>query len=250
MVEAMEDAITMNRPVGPKELDPLHLQEIKSAINALTISERESIAAWLQKLNDNAYRIGEPAVAYETTRDLLSVEEYLELEAASPIRHEYMHGVLHAMSGVSEQHNDISTNLVAAFHGHLRGGPCKPYVASFKVRLDVNRSDIFYYPDIMVACVREGVEKYFLRYPKLIVEVLSKSTEKIDQREKLLNYLQIPTLEEYVLVSQQTFEITSYRRLENWTQQLTVGPEAIMVFHSIGLSLPVTQVYEGVNLYS
>ena len=69
-------------------------------------------------------------------------------------------------------------------------------MADFKVRLEINREDIFYYPDVMVACQLVGVEQYYLRYPTLLVEVLSPSTENIDRREKLLNYPQISTVEE------------------------------------------------------
>jgi Uma2 family endonuclease len=70
-------------------------------------------------------------------------------------------------------------NLGNALFNHLRRGPCNVHMSDVKVRLEVNREAIFYYPDIMVACVRDGVETYYLRYPKLIVELLSESTEAI-----------------------------------------------------------------------
>ena len=223
------------------------VDEIKAAISSLAYSERESIGAWLEELNGGALRIGESAAAYETAHELLSVEEYLEREAASPIRHEYVHGVLHAMCGVSRSHNRIACNLLAAFGACLRGSPCEPYMSDFKVRIEINQSDVFYYPDLMVACARDDVDKYFLRYPKLIVEILSPSTEQIDRREKRFNYRLIPTLEEYVLISQDAFELTSYARADNWTQHLTVGADAVFEFRSIGLTLPVSQIYERVD---
>lgn len=68
------------------------------------------------------------------------------------VRREFTGSRVHAMNGTSEAHNTILVNLVSAFHGHLRGGPCKAYMADFKVRLEINREDIFYYPDVMVAC--------------------------------------------------------------------------------------------------
>jgi Uma2 family endonuclease len=177
---------------------------------------------------------------------LLSVEEYLRYEADGQIRHEYIGGRLHAMAGTSEEHNLISGNIFAAFFNHLRGGPCKTYMADFKVRLEVNREDVLYYPDVMVACVRDGVEKYFLRYPKLIVEVLSPSTEVIDRREKLLNYPQIPTVAEYVLVAQDKREVTLHRRDEHWRPVVISSPDASLDFRSISLSVPLAQLYEGV----
>jgi Uma2 family endonuclease len=172
------------------------------------------------------------------------VEEYLRLEERGRERHEYINGVVHAMSGASEPHNVISLNLAAAFHAHLRGGPCRAYIADFKVRLEINREDIFYYPDVMVACERAGVEKYYLRYPTLVVEVLSPSTKTIDRREKLLNYPQIETVEEYVLVSQNEYGVTIHRRSEKWAPTCLDSPEAIADFRSINLRLPLSRIYE------
>ncbi|MEO7411778.1 MAG: Uma2 family endonuclease [Opitutaceae bacterium] len=176
----------------------------------------------------------------------LTVDDYLRHEADGQLRHEYIGGSVHAMAGASEQHNLISGNLFTAFHTHLRGGPGKAYMADFKVRLEVNREDIFYYPDVMVACVRDGVEKFYLRYPKLIIEVLSPSTAAIDRREKLLNYPLIPTLAEYVLVSQDSREITLHRREEQWRPVVITAADVPVEFRSIKLSVSLAQIYEGV----
>jgi Uma2 family endonuclease len=176
----------------------------------------------------------------------LSVEEYLKSEAAGQIRHEFIGGRIHAMAGTSERHNLIAMNVGNAFFNHLRGGPCRTYMADFKVRMEIHREDILYYPDVMVACVRDGVEKYFLRYPKLIVEILSESTEAIDRREKLLNYPTIPTLSEYVLIAQDSREITLHRRDEQWRPILLTAPDAPVEFRSIKLTVPLAQIYEGV----
>lgn len=177
---------------------------------------------------------------------LLSIEDYLRHEADGTIRHEYIGGRIHAMAGTSETHNLISGNIFASLHAHLRGGPCKAYMADFKVRLEINREDIFYYPDVMVACQRVGVEQYYLRYPTLLVEVLSPSTENIDRREKLLNYPQISTVEEYVLIAQATREVTIHRRAEDWAPRLLTAPDALADFRSIKFSLPLARIYEGV----
>jgi Uma2 family endonuclease len=179
------------------------------------------------------------------TAPLLSIEDYLRREADGTVRHEYVGGRMHAMAGGSERHNLIAGNLFAAFHSHLRGGECRVYVADFKVRLEINREDVFYYPDVMVACQRVGVDEYYLRYPTLVVEVLSPSTEAIDRREKLLNYPQIPTVEEYVLVAQDSLELTIHRRAEHWTPQILTELEALAEFRSIRLAMPLREVYEG-----
>jgi Uma2 family endonuclease len=178
---------------------------------------------------------------------LVSVEDYLRHEAEGTARHEYIGGRIHAMAGGSERHNLLAGNLFAAFHAHLRGGPCKAYMADFKVRLEINREGIFYYPDVMVACQRVGVEQYYLRYPTLVVEVLSPSTENIDRREKLLNYPQISTLDEYVIVAQDAVEVTIHRRAEDWVPRVLTAKDASLEFRSIKLTLGLGQVYEGVN---
>jgi Uma2 family endonuclease len=221
------------------------VEDIKAAILGLSPTDRARMAEWLDRF---ALEVREPAVPYgaQPQPTLLSVEEYLQLEERSPVRHEYIHGVLYAMSDTSERHNLISGNLLAAIHGHLRGKPCRVYRADFKVRLEIDHGDIFYYPDVMVACRREGVETHYLRYPTLIGEVLSPSTAAIDRREKLLNYTQIPTLEEYALVSQKDYEITLFRRAERWAPCQLTGPGAALELRSIEMTIPFTEIYDQV----
>jgi Uma2 family endonuclease len=89
------------------------------------------------------------------------------------------------------------------------------------------------------------VDEHYLRDPSLIVEVLSPSTENIDRREKLLNYPLIPTLHEYVLVAQETREITLHRREDHWRPVILTATTAPVEFRSIKLTVPLAQVYEG-----
>ena len=177
----------------------------------------------------------------------LSVADYLQFEEAASIRHEYIGGRIHAMAGTSERHNLIAGNVFALLHARLRGGPCRAYMSDFKVRLEINRDDIFYYPDIMVACIREGVETHYLRYPKLIVEVLSPSTEAIDRREKFLNYRTIPTVAEYVTVAQDTREVMIHRRVDNWNATRLTDLADVARFDSLQFELTLAQIYEGVE---
>jgi Uma2 family endonuclease len=176
----------------------------------------------------------------------VSVEEYLRYEADGRIRHEYIAGEIFAITGASLEHNLIAGNVFAAVAAHSRGGPCMAFMSDFKLRMKNNMDDIFYYPDVMVACGREGVEKYYLRNPKLIVEVLSPTTEAIDRREKALHYRQIPSLEEYILIAQEMPEVTIYRRASGWNPVILTSLAAAAEFHSIKLSLSLSQIYEGV----
>ena len=181
-----------------------------------------------------------------TTPAFISVDDYLRGETDGTVRHDYIGGRIHAMAGTSVRHNLICVNLLTAFHAHLRGRPCKAFMADVKVRLAVNREDIFYYPDVMVACENIGLTEHYLRDPKLIVEVLSPSTENIDRREKLLNYPLIPTLAEYIFVSQETREITLHRREEHWRPVVLSEATAPVEFRALKLTLPLAQIYEGV----
>ena len=220
-----------------------HLDDIKAAIHRLPAQQRHALESWLM-LGDH---VAEAALDYGTPVEQrrLSVEEYLEFEKHCQGRHEYIDGAIYAMSGVSNNHDVITLNLLAALHGHLRGGPCMAHTSDFKLRLEIAQKDFFYYPDMTVSCTREGSDDYYHRYPKLVVEVLSPSTQSIDRREKFFSYKQIETVEEYVLVAQHAPQITIYRRAENWLPQVVAGSDAIAVFQSIDLSLPLTRVYEG-----
>jgi Uma2 family endonuclease len=178
----------------------------------------------------------------------MSVADYLALEETSDVRHEFIGGAIHAMSGASEAHNVIAGNIFAALRPKLSGGPCRAFISDFKVRLEAGREDIFYYPDVVISCHKADIEKYFLRLPTLIVEVLSPSTETIDRREKKLNYLQVPTLQEYVLVEQDRRELTIFRRATGWVGEIFTAPEALVEFRSIGQAMTLAEIYEDVAL--
>ncbi len=131
----------------------------------------------------------------------ISIEEYLQAEKSSPIKHEYIQGQIYAMAGASDAHVTITANLVALLRNHIRGTGCRLYVADMKARIE--SLDIFYYPDIMVTFdSRDTQFEYFKRYPSLIIEVLSPSTEALDRGDKFSDYQELDTLQEYVLVSQ------------------------------------------------
>ncbi len=176
----------------------------------------------------------------------MSVANYLEFEETGSIRHEYVAGEIHAMGGASKAHNKIAGNVFARLHAGLRGGPCEVFMSDFKVRLEVAQADFFYYPDVVVSCHRDSIEKYYLRSPTLVVEVLSPSTETTDRREKHTNYRQAPTLEEYVLVAQDRREVTIFRRATGWQGEVHRAADATVEFRSIRHSMTIAEIYEGV----
>ena len=131
---------------------------------------------------------------------LISEADYLAGELVSTVKHEYLGGILHAMAGAGNQHNDIVVNITSALHARLRGRPCRPYNSDTKVRLRLGSQIRYDYPDASVVCRPNPPEDSFYDEPVVIVEVLSPSTRRIDMTEKQEAYLTIPSLLVYLLV--------------------------------------------------
>lgn len=176
-----------------------------------------------------------------------SIEEYLQLEQTSEIRHEYLGGQVFAMSGGSKEHNLITGNIYTLLRFHLRGTACRTFTSDMKVKVKVQKADIFYYPDILVTCDPNDNERYFKTSPKLIVEVLSNSTKTIDKREKRLYYQFIDSLQEYVLISQDEIKVEVYRKdaQGDWSMQ-TLGENNELHLNSINLTPTMADIYEDV----
>lgn len=180
---------------------------------------------------------------------LLSVADYLAAEERSTVRHEYIGGRLYAMAGSTAAHAAITLNIATALRRRLRsGGPCKTFVNDLKVQLRIAGEDLFYYPDVLVTCHPLGARDQFTRFPTVIFEVLSETTELTDRREKLTNYRQSDTLEEYLLVDQYRREVTQHRRSEAWAPLRFTAETAVIELSSLNISLPLAEIYEGVEL--
>lgn len=176
----------------------------------------------------------------------MSVAEYLAFEEASAVKHEFVGGEIHAMSGASLAHNRITLNIYSALRAGLHGGPCLIFVADVKVRLEAARDEFFYYPDVVVTCHPTGRDTHFLRFPTVVFEVLSPTTETTDRREKLANYRLAQSLEEYVLVAQDRSEVTIFRRATGWQGEVFTAPEATVEFQAVKQAMTVAAIYEGV----
>ena len=185
--------------------------------------------------------------ALETAQHL-TVEDYLAGEPDSAWRNEYLGGAVYAMAGASEDHNVISLNLASALRAHLRGKPCRVFIADVKVRLHIATADIFYYPDVMVVCDPQDTDRLFKRRPRVLVEVFSPETERTDRREKFLNYTQIESLEEYVLVAQDRMEVTLFCRANQWRSEVLRQESQSLRLASLEFALPLSAVYEAVIL--
>lgn len=186
--------------------------------------------------------IANPALDYVTP------EDYLEGEAQSPVKHEYRDGEVYAMAGASDAHVTIAGNLFVALRNHLRGKNCRVYISDMKAR--VESKNIYYYPDVMVTCdPRDRETPTHKRYPCLIVEVLSDSTEAFDRGDKFVDYQQLETLEEYVLVSTTRQRADVFRRNEQdlWVLQ-SYTLEQPLDLKTVDCTISLEVLYEDVDL--
>jgi Uma2 family endonuclease len=175
-------------------------------------------------------------------------EDYLEIERMSLLKHEYFQGQLVAMAGVSKAHVIVTGNLSASLVNHLRGTGAVAYAADMKVQLP--ELGLFYYPDLAITCDdrdRRSVVDFIL-YPKLIIEVLSDSTEAFDRGDKFADYKSIETLGEYILVHQRQVLVEHFqRKSENLWLPTIYRSGAIVTFASVGFSYPIEQIYENLD---
>lgn len=223
------------------------IQAIKQAIRQLARIDREALAEWILDASMFEPRVEETALAYGVSRRL-TVEEFLELNAKGEVRYEYVAGQIFAMSHPLIRHQAIVRNVLFHFQSQLRGGPCSAWDSQTAVRLQVDREDIFYIPDVMVACgpfTDKILDTQYLTNPCVVVEVLSASTEAIDRREKALNYRHLPALEEYLLVAQRSMEVTVLRRSENWSPQVLTTPEEVFESRAVEVKIALSDIYEG-----
>lgn len=176
----------------------------------------------------------------------IAVEEYLADELASPIRHEYLGGFVYAMAGETLAHNQIAQNLLVQIRSRIKGGPCRVFISDVRVNLRLHTDEYFYYPDLVVTCDRRDNHPRFVRHPKLIIEVLSESTERVDKREKFFAYTSLPSLQEYTLVAQTAREVTVFRRRNQWKAEISAGAGTALKLESLKARIALAALYEGV----
>ncbi|MBW4496328.1 MAG: Uma2 family endonuclease [Oscillatoria princeps RMCB-10] len=179
----------------------------------------------------------------------ITVEDYFALEEKeADIRHEYYDGEVITMTGTTDRHNIIALNLAFALRQRLKGGSCRVFMEN--VRLEVEGGRHYTYPDIMVTCdERDLADLYTKRYPVLVVEVLSDSTEALDRGKKASLYRKLPTLQEYVLVSQSEcgVELFSRSQAPSWTLTELSAPDSVLNLSCLNLQIPLSEIYEGIQ---
>ncbi len=174
----------------------------------------------------------------------ISEQEYLNAEKISDIKHEYIDGQIWAMAGAKLNHQRIISNVNGEFRNHLKGTRCEAVSSDMKVRAD--KGNKYFYPDVLVSCNNQNGNSDFIESPRLIVEVLSKSTRNFDKGLKRFVYQSIPSLEEYVLIEQDFVEIEVCRKSDGWKPNYYFLGDDI-TFTSIDLTLPMIEIYRWVD---
>jgi Uma2 family endonuclease len=183
------------------------------------------------------------------SKPFLSPEEYLAIERKAEDKSEYYHGEMFAMSGVSRRHDRIATQLAFLIAQHLRGKRCEDFSANMRVL--ATASGLYTYPDLSVACEEPQFADAHvdtLTNPALLVEILSPSTEDYDRGKKAKLYRAIPSLQELLIIAQDSYEVELYRRQPDGTWSLIEanGLESAITLTSIGYTLSLRELYENV----
>lgn len=187
-----------------------------------------------------------------------TLEEYFEIEQGSEERFEYRDGFVvsmgeaQAMAGGAEMHSLIIANVVRALGNKLEGGPCRVYESNLRVRIP--RKTLYAYPDTTVICGKTELDPtsrvgQTVLNPRVIVEVLSPATELYDRTEKFSRYREIPSLEEYVLISQRSATVETYFRQTDgtWVFGAFSGLDAVAKIRDLKIELPMTSIFAGVE---
>ncbi len=182
----------------------------------------------------------------------LSVEEYLALDRAAEVKSEYFDGYLVPMGGVSLSHAAIAANTAGVLTTRLKSSPCQAYASSLRVRVSPRN---FYYPDLLIVCGEPALTDEAadtVTNPKVILEILSPSTEGVDYGKKFALYRRLPSLEEYVLIAQDEPRVDVFRRAADnrWVLTFYEGHQATIPIESAGVELPLSEIYDRVKMPS
>lgn len=178
----------------------------------------------------------------------MAADDYLEWESHQETRHEYCGGEVFAMAGGTKNHDELAFNMRRLLIDTVEGDDCR--MSGSDVKVMVKEGLFFRYPDLSVSCDdRDEGSDTFYAFPKLIVEVLSDSTETVDRGDKFQEYIQIPTLEEYVLISTKRMQVECFRRGDGrmWLYFPYREGETVEIA-SMGVELPIEQLYRNVRL--
>ncbi|MGI4787278.1 MAG: Uma2 family endonuclease [Janthinobacterium lividum] len=179
-----------------------------------------------------------------------TLEQYVELEENATYKSEFVAGRIYAMSGGTPKHSLISGNIILGVGSLLRGSPCKVYTSD--LRVGIMPIDVETYPDVAIVCGEPHInpfDKNSIINPAVIFEVLSPSTERYDRGEKWARYQRLDSLQQYVLVSQDTPRVEHYVRQEDgsWNYAALEGLEPASALRVLDVRLALSEIYDRIT---
>ena len=175
----------------------------------------------------------------------LTADDYLAAETESPVKHEYVDGLVYAMAGASEAHVTVAGNIFALLRGHLRDGPCRVYISDMKLRIE--QADAYFYPDVFVTCADSDAPRQQAKAEaQVVIEVLSDRTEGYDRGEKFARYRRLPTLQEYVLIDPRRPSVEVFSRRDDGWLLRPVPEDGQLTIDSLDFACGLDAVYEDV----
>ena len=180
----------------------------------------------------------------------LTAEEYLVIERDAEFRSEFYDGVMYAMAGASVQHNRVKSNLACEIGNGLLRGPCE--LLSSTQRIHVERTGMFAYPDILIFCnpiELADCDANTIINPRILIEVLSPSTERYDRDVKRRHYSRIESLQEYIIVAQNQPQIDRFVRQADgtWSSEVFHGIEETFSLASLPIEIPLAKIYRNIT---
>jgi Uma2 family endonuclease len=176
--------------------------------------------------------------------------EYLELERRSrDVKHEYVGGEIFALAGGTVEHSALATAIAGLLFGHLRGGPCRTY--SSDLQISIRAADVATYADVAVVCdpvERDPDSPTHVTNPRILVEVLSPSSERYDREQKRLYYQQLDSLREYVLIAQDRRRVEVWCRGEDGWTHASYEAGSAAPLRSIDYALDVDELYDAAGI--
>ncbi len=178
---------------------------------------------------------------------IMTAQEFIEWENAQPDKHEFLAGEVFAMVGARRVHVAIAGNCFAKIKDHLRGGPCRAFMADMKLHLQT--ADAVFYPDVLITCHPNDLKADLaMSHPKVIIEVLSESTAAYDRGEKFALYRQLESLQEYVLIDPDTRRIEVFRRMDSGDWLLAASESGRgLILKSLDFKADMATVFEDVE---
>lgn len=180
---------------------------------------------------------------------VVTVREYLDWERESDTRHEYVDGVILAMAGETLNHNRIASNVLRCLGNRFEDTPCDVFMENIRVRVTPTR---YRYPDVIALCGTPELDDErppCLLNPAVLVEVSPPSTEEEDRREKFMEYRELPSLTDYILISQSRVQVTHFARQNGplWPVTIYNRLEDVLTLNALNVSLTLADIYRKIT---